>query len=637
MPHHLVHSFVFLKRIGIAFLIFFLSRLIFFIFNYSYFTGSDPMLFIYALRFDMSAIAFIYSPFIILSVIPFHLKSAGYYQKSLGFLFHLSNTIALVLNCIDIEYFKFTLKRTTSDIFVLVGFGKDFVSLIPQFAFDFWYVLVICASLLFLSAVLYKRTAVARHPLQNIQKFYAIETLVFFFFSAAFVLGARGGLQLRPVNIINANEYTHPRNIPLVLNTPFTVIKTIFEESIRETKYFPDAGLDKFYSPVHHYRRKEDFKKLNVVLIIMESFSNEYIGFMHPEVKSKDTVHRVFTCTPFLDSLAGHSLVFDRCYANGKKSIEGVPAIVAALPSLMNNPFISSSYSANKINSLASILRQEGYQASFFHGGTNGTMGFDAFSSAAGFDKYFGRYEYNNDADYDGHWGIYDEEFFQYFAGNLDKTQEPFLGCFFSLSSHHPFTIPEKYGSAFKEGKLKIHKSIQYADLSLRKFFETASKSKWFDNTLFIITSDHTSTTTLPFYNSPAGVYSIPLMFYSPGRISPGLSHKITQQTDIMPSALDFLNYGKEFIAFGQSALSPDSPGFSVSYINNIYQIITEDHVLQFDGEETAGLYRFKNGLLVKNNILAADSFQVKTVEQKLRAIIQSYNHRLINNKLVVK
>lgn len=637
MQHNLVHTFVFLKRIGIAFLIFFLCRLVFFIFNYSYFNDSGPILFIYALRFDMSAIAFTYFPFIILSVIPFHLKSAGYYQKLLGFLFHLSNTLALLLNCIDIEYFKFTLKRTTSDIFVLISFGKDFVSLIPQFAADFWYVIVIWIALLIFSAILYKRTAVTNHPLPNIRKLYLVETLAFFFFSAMFVLGARGGLQLRPVNIINANEYAQPQNIPLVLNTPFTVIKTIFEEGIQEKKYFPEAELNKFYSPVNHYRDKGDFKNLNVVLIIMESFSNEYIGFMNPEVKSRDTLHPVFTCTPFLDSLARHSLVFDRCYANGKKSIEGVPAIVAALPTLMNNPFISSPYSANKINSLASLLKQEGYQTSFFHGGTNGTMGFDAFSHAAGFDNYFGRYEYNNDADYDGHWGIYDEEFFQYFAANLNESEEPFLGCFFSISSHHPFTIPEKYSWAFKEGKLKIQKSIQYADFSLKRFFETASKTKWFENTLFIITSDHTSTTTLPFYNNPAGIYSIPLMFYSPGRISPGISHKVTQQTDIMPAILDFLNYDKEFIAFGQSAFSQNTTGFSISYINNIYQIITEENVLQYDGEEMAGLYHFKNGLLVKNNILAEDSFQVKAIEQKLRAIIQNYNHRLINNKLVVK
>lgn len=637
MPHYLHHTIIFLKRIGIAFLIFTLCRLLFFVFNFSYFNDVSPILFINALRFDMSAISFAFLPFIILSIIPFHFKSNNLYQKLLKILFHLSNTAVLTLNCIDIEYFKFTLKRTTSDIFVLIGFGKDFISLIPQFAIDFWYVIVIWVVLIMLSGYLYnkvynrQKTENGRQKTKDrIKKYYLIETPIFLIFLTLFIIGARGGLQLRPVNIINANEYTQPQNIPLVLNTPFTVIKTIFEEGIEEKIYFPVSELEKLYSPVHQNRYKEDFKNLNVVLIIMESFSNEYIGVMNPEIKRE-------TYTPFLDSLARHSLLFDKCYANGKKSIEGIPAIIAALPSLMNNPFISSAYSADEINSLASIPKQKGYQTAFFHGGTNGTMGFDAFSEAAGFDKYFGRNEYNNDADYDGNWGIYDEEFFQFFAKKLNEFKQPFLGCFFSISSHHPFTVPEKYNSRFKDGKLKIHKSIQYADFSLKRFFETASRTKWFENTLFIITSDHTSTTTLPFFNTSAGIYSIPLLFYSPGRILPAISHKITQQTDILPSTLDFLNYNEKFVAFGQSVFSGDPHGFSINYMNNIYQIITEENILQFDGDESSGFFNFKNDLLLKNNILAKDSASVKPLEQKLKAIIQSYNYRLINNKLVEK
>lgn len=642
MQSFLFHPLLFLKRLGIAFLVYTIARLLFLVFNYSYFSDLSPLLFFYALRFDLCAITFLFFPFILLSVIPFHLKSGRLYQKLLSFFFHLSNILSLTLNCIDIEYFKFTLKRTTSDIFSLIGFGEDFVSLLPQFAVDFWYVIVIWLAITAFSVFLYRKTFPENKqglpsntdsgsdlPVRaRLWKSYLFETLVFSVFLVVFIIGSRGGLQLRPINIINANAFTSPQNIPLVLNTPFTIIKTMNEEVIAEREYFQSDKLDSLYSPIHQFSKKEGFPGLNVVIIILESFSNEYIGVMDPEIERE-------TYTPFLDSLAGQSLVFDRCFANGKKSIEGIPAIVSALPTLMNNPFISSPYSANKINSLANILKKEGYQTGFFHGGTNGTMGFDAFSQAAGFDKYYGRYEFNNDSEYDGHWGIYDEEFFQYFCRNLSGFREPFLGCIFSLSSHHPFTIPEKYGSLFNEGKLKIHKSIQYTDFSLKRFFEAASKSQWFKNTLFIITADHTSTTTLPFYNSTSGIYSIPLLFYSPGRINPGTDHRTTQQTDILPSALHLLNYPEKFVAFGQSVFGEREPGFAISFMNNIYQIITEKNVIQFDGEEIIGTYHFVNGQLEKSNILANDSPDTEQTLNKLKAIIQSYNYRLIKNKLV--
>ena len=635
---------VFYKRLAIALLIFTLCRVLFFFFNKSYFQEVSPLIFLSGIRFDSSTIVFLFSPFITFSLIPLHFKSIPSYQKFLKILFHIPNVISVTLNCIDLEYFKFTLKRTTSDVFNLIGFGNDFISLVPRFALDFWYVLIIWFCLIAFSIFLYKKTEIESNKefegkrlfsvlgfqLSSLRKYYFFEIPVFLILFSVFIVGGRGGFQLRPIDIINANDYASPQNVPLVLNTPFTIIKTLFDDGIKEKNYFKADALKNYFNPVKQFKGKSDFKPLNVVVIIMESFSNEYIGVMNSGIKRE-------TYTPFLDSLSKFSLVFDRCFANGKKSIEGIPSILASLPSLMNNPFISSAYSGNKINSIASILKEKGYQTGFFHGGTNGTMGFDAFSKAAGFDKYYGRNEYNNDADYDGHWGIYDEEFFQFFTRNLNEFREPFLGCFFSLSSHHPFTIPLKYNETFNKGTLKIHPSIQYADFALKRFFETAEKCTWFKNTVFIITSDHTSTTSLPFFNSSAGIYSIPLLIYSKDRIVPGLNHRFAQQIDIMPSILDLLNYGEKFNSFGQSIFSEVAEGYSISFMNNIYQLVSENRVLEFDGENFVGCYDFKSDQLLKNNILAKDSTDLLPLKNMFRAFIQSYNYSLINNKLLEK
>ena len=106
----------------------------------------------------------------------------------------------------------------------------------------------------------------------------------------------------------------------------------------------------------------------------MECFSKEFIGFYN---SGKGY-------TPFLDSLMKNSLVFENAYSNGLKSIEALPAISASIPGLIENPFITSNYSQNNINSIASILNKEGYNTSFFHGGVRGTMGFYSFCKKAG-------------------------------------------------------------------------------------------------------------------------------------------------------------------------------------------------------------------------------------------------------------
>jgi len=198
----------------------------------------------------------------------------------------------------------------------------------------------------------------------------------------------------------------------------------------------------------------------------MESLGSEYTAL----AKDKQSL------TPFLDSLADKSTQFVNAYANGKTSIKGIPAIVAGIPTLFDGSFTYSAYNANSFESIGSLLKKKGYSTSFYHGGNNGTMGFDVFAKAAGFDRYYGRNEYPNPVDYDGHWGIFDESFFQFFKAQLDQEKKPFATCFFSLSSHHPYTLPEKHKGRFKGNSLAIGASIQYADYALVQFFETAKK-----------------------------------------------------------------------------------------------------------------------------------------------------------------
>ena len=264
-------------------------------------------------------------------------------------------------------------------------------------------------------------------------------------------------------------------------------------------------------------------------------------------------------------------------------------------------------------------------------------MGFNSFTQIAGITSYFGKDDYPNKADYDGKWGIFDEPFLQYTANRLTNTQQPFFAGIFTLSSHHPYTLPEKHINRFKKGELPIHESIGYADYSLKQFFETAKNQDWYNNTIFIITADHTQQNSVDQFNNPVGIYRVPIAFYSPKFIKPAIKHSIISQVDIYPTLIDLIGNKAQHISFGTSAFSAQNPHFSISYLNGIYQLISDTYCLQFNGEEIIGMYNWKEDTALHRNMVGENLLVEEQLLSYLKAYIQQYNNRLIQNKLVVK
>ena len=580
--------------------------------------------FLYGLRFDLSALLVCLAPFIVLHFIPvFHQKVKP--AKVLQYFYVILLTLMFFFNLVDTVYFKFTFTRSTADIFKLIFVSNDMAIVGPSILIDFWYILAAWFMLIYLSHKLFLKTAAYIKDTKGEAIQYLYSSLFLLFFAGACVVGIRGGLQHKPLNMLDAGGQ---QTSALRLNSPYTILNTIGKTGVKEVKYFPGKTGEHFFTALTTPKETEPFRSdLNVVVIIVESISKEYMGCLN----------NFKGYTPFLDSLCAESFVFTNAYSNGKKSIEGIPAVLASLPSLMNDPVITSKYNGNQINSIASLLQKKGYRTAFYHGANNGSMAFDAFSEKAGFDKYYGRNEYNNEHDYDGNWGIYDEEFLQYFANGLSQTPQPFVGALFTLSSHHPYPIPEKYKGKFPEGDLPIHKSVLYADYSLKQFFATASKTDWFDKTIFVITSDHTSLALRPFYQNCVGAMSVPVIIYSPALDLQGKSNVVTQQADIMPAILDLLNYDEPYIAFGKSPFDSTATHSAFMRYDQLFQIIEDNYVLQFDGNKTINLHDFKKDSLLTTNLAGKNTEQELYLENRLKAYIQDYNHRLLNNMTEVK
>lgn len=628
-------------RLALVMVLFTVCRIAFYLFNASFFPGMTLFNFLRlsagGLRFDLAALLYVNLLFILLMVVPVPFRFSARYSKIVKGIFLVTNAIALAANVADIIYYRFTLRRTTADVFTQFQNEQNGAALFFRFLFDYWYALVFWILLVVLLVMGYNRTTVHGPLLKNKLAYYGGALLAMLIVATLAVGGMRGGYResTRPITLSNAGEYVKdPREISIVLNTPFAVMRTMGKTKIQKASYFADDTLENLYSPVHHPADSAAFRADNVVVIILESFSKEFFGVFNRH--RENGTYKGYT--PFLDSLVQHSLTFESSFANGRKSIDGLPSVVSSIPAL-GVPYFLSPYSGNTINSLASLLKDEGYHSAFFHGAPNGSMGFQAFMNVAGFQEYYGKTEYNNDDDFDGVWGIWDEKFLSFYAQKLNTFPQPFVSAFFSVSSHHPFKVPEEYTDRFKGGSLPIQKCIQYTDYSLKKFFAGASKMSWYDKTLFVITADHTSS-DIYFDDSRTawGFYSVPVIFFKPDNSLAASAPGIVQQIDIMPSVLGYLHYNKPYIAFGRDVFHPgDQQPFAFNYKDNVYQLFQDDYLLQFDGKRTLGFYNFKTDRLLQHNLAQQNTIQQQGMEQKIKAIIQQYNNRMVDDRLVVK
>lgn len=633
-PSSVPRSLALLFRLGIALFLFSFSRVFFYSFNAGLFQGLGladlARIFWGGLRFDLAALLAFNAAFIVLSYLPLGFANSSWYRRLLDSLYYIPNALLLLLNFIDTAYYPFSAKRMTAEFAKTAALSKDAWAPVFFYVIDYWHLFALF--FIHICALVYFGRKV-RFRIRKLTIFMRLTSLLCIgAWVALLVLGIRGGFQSRPLAISSAGLYAKTsRDIPLVLNTPFSLLNTLAAKGLERQCYFEnEADMLAIFKAKKHYTPEAAFRPQNIVVLILESFSAEYIGALN-----KDLPPPYRGYTPFLDSLIEESLVLDG-HANGSISLESVSSIFASIPSLMPDAYLTSAYSGNTMQALPAILEPYGYTTAFFHGGRNGTMGFDRFAKIAGFQRYYGKDEYANDADYDGVWGIYDGPFLSFFADTLTRFKEPFLASVFTLSSHHPYTLPGHLKGHYPKGSLGIHESIGYVDDCLKAFFEKASTCPWYKNTLFVITADHTSSVYYPQYNLKAGRPRIPIIYYHPGSHSlKGLSTAYTQQIDIMPSLLDYLQYDKPFISFGESVFDGQAPRFAIFYRNGNYILRKEGYCLVFDGQRSLELYALPGDPYLSQNLISQALPIQKELEDFLKAFLQQYQQRMMDNKLV--
>ena len=637
-----------LVNLLLAFGLYIVARIEFLFENYNYFCAVlSPtrlcQLFYGGYIFDRSAITYTNALYIVMMLFPLWLKETPLYHKICKWIFVVVNSATLIINLCDSVYFPYTLRRTTTSVFSEFKNENNLGDVFWGELLEHWYLVLLAAGLIFLMWKLYVTPKVQASKYVSVKQRVAYSGLQLLLLAAITPLGVgacRGGLGsgIRPITISNANEYVNrPTECALVLNTPFALIRTIGKSVFTVPEYFKSQEeLESVFTPIHKPTPSFAFENKNVVILIVESFGREYIGALNKELEGGN--YKGYT--PYVDKLIEQSATYKYSYCNGRKSIDGMPSVLCGIPMFIE-PFVLSPQSMNTYTGLAGILDKEGYNTAFFHGANRGSMGFLAFAKKTGFKEYYGREDYaadprfGGDADFDGHWGIWDEPFLQYYCTKMNEMKQPFMTAVFTVSSHTPYVIPEKYKDVYPEEGLIMHKCIRYTDMAIGKFFESARKQPWFKNTIFVLTSDHTNLSDHAQYQTDIGGFCSPIVIYDPsGKIEPGMRDGIAQQIDILPTVLSILGYDKPFLSFGCDLMStPMEETYAVNYLNGIYQYVKYGHVLQFDGKQTKAVYALDD-LLMKHNLKGKVKQQAK-MEREVKAIIQQYMYRMVNDKLM--
>ncbi len=553
--------------------------------------------------FDIISLFYFLSPFILLQLFWVHFSKPALISKGLKIYFTFILFLLLTLSCIDAAYYPFAKTRLGAELFRMAG--NEEISLWTYIA-DYWFYIPLILGMTWLVWKFYPEFKEVGRIKGYIQWPLSLVCIVLLVFTI------RGGMRLKPLRSMDTALFVEAGYAPLAISTGFNFLESLQVEQITIPSYYSSRQMEEWMKNDYHMISQSKPAERNIVILILESFGREYC---FPQTSE------AISYTPFLQKLAQKSTFYEKAYANGTRSVDAIPAILEGVPKLTKTDFMYSNYIKNKTPGFTNYLKPKGYGCYFYHGGKNGTMGFESFLKSRGW-NYSGKDQYQGkDADFDGQWGIYDGPYLHFVGEQLKRVKSPFIASVFTLSSHHPYQLPNQFKDSFKSTLKPIHKTIQYADQSLQQFFENIQDEAWFKNTVFIVTADHSSENFTKYYKASDAKYLVPLLVYDPQNERGLVDKNVIQHIDIVPLGLTVSGYEGEIFTLGTFF---DRPEMKMAFQNEDgrYQVIMEWAKAGFNGKSLLGWSEHKDNTLDK-----------ATVEQRIKVKIQDYNYRMVYNK----
>jgi phosphoglycerol transferase MdoB-like AlkP superfamily enzyme len=362
------------------------------------------------------------------------------------------------------------------------------------------------------------------------------------------------------------------------------------EEAFNEMKTLLKTADSKFtnketYTLERQISNDSAEKKLNVVLISVESFSADFMTAFG----NQDHI------TPNLDSLAQHSLFFTNLYATGTRTVRGLEALSLCIPPTPGQSIVRRPNNEN-LFSLGKVFDEKGYESKYIYGGYGYFDNMNYFFANNGYIVRDRNVIDEKEIVYENVWGVADENLFTLAQREIENTLatgKPAFAHVMTTTNHRPFTYPD--GRIDIPSHTSREGAVKYTDYAIGRFIKESSKKPWFDNTVFVIVADHCASSAGK-TELPVNKYHIPMMIYSPKNIAPGRMDRLMSQIDIGPTLLGMLNftYTSKFFGYDMFKLEPGRERIFISTYQSL-GFIKEDKLIILYPQQKAKAFQIKD------------------------------------------
>ena len=524
------------------------------------------------LRFDLSSISILLFIPIIILIFPLKITTNLFFRRTLTSFIFLELLAVVIFLASDFFYFSFVKRHITNEINFLFN---DPEYLMTEVSVKFLPVFLLLIVTFTCYPFFLKLTCSRKKEIKR-------SILGFFIIFIFFIILGRGGLQRKPIAVIDAYQYGAANKGHLILNGIFTAShfsntsEFLGRKAGNENQYLKTLNIEKPKNPKYPLQRTNiqklvDHEK-NLIVIMIESLSFKYID----QLSGKN-----YGVTPNIDKLAREGLVFKNFFANGQRSVDGTQSILTGIPPLPGMPDITA-LSIN-YSSLGILAKKNDFRTIFLTSTLRESFSLDLIAGAVGFDEYYGLEDYPIILDYidskDRTLG-WDYDVLIYLLKILENEESNYFAFINASSNHTPFAKMHapfnkyEHGRETEGGYLNM---LNYTDWALGEFINTFKKRKDFENTIFIITSDHA---IAHFQGSdPYGKFKIPLIIFSPKHFPQGESEKYVSQIDLFPTIIKILNLKGEYSSIGEDILE-NKEKFAVVKDGALINIFSKDGFL---------------------------------------------------------